>query len=507
MNTRMTRLLGVALMTMAASILICVPTAIADFTYQPPGELVSGSGTGRVDSTVYVPGMRFPIEDSPAFANSQVWGHGGMNGPGGGQCHDDNYSYPWWDNYCETRQWDMPLCPSGDGHQGQDIRPATCTDKQHWAVAAEAGSITHIGSYSVNLVTADGTRHRYLHMDPASVPVNVGDDVNRGDRLGLVSNAFGGTPTTIHLHYDIRQAVSGVGEVYVPTYMSLVTSYQDLIGEPAQPCGSIGSGGDIIDNQDDCFHLLGNLGTWRTEEAGYAGSLHWTYAYDGDQPDGYARWRLHFDEPGEYEVEAHIEGDYADSKQARYVVRAGGSDLEVQLDQSAGSGWRKLGEFEFVGDDDEWVEIYDNTGEPLSEQLRFVADALRLTAVEEEVEEEEEQEEEEVEEEEGQEEEEVEEQDEQEEGVEEEEVEDPIESDDVGEFVPDTGGAYVDAGLGPGGEVGEESTESFPQSAQPTVVHSRSTCSQTPISPSPFYLLAILAGIWVANRRRWRGRG
>ena len=29
--------------------------------------------------------MRFPMEEGPAFANSQVWGHGGGSGPGGGQ--------------------------------------------------------------------------------------------------------------------------------------------------------------------------------------------------------------------------------------------------------------------------------------------------------------------------------------------------------------------------------------------------------------------------------------
>lgn len=43
-----------------------------EFTYQPPGQLVAGSGTGRGDNVVYVPGMRFPIEVAPAYANSQV---------------------------------------------------------------------------------------------------------------------------------------------------------------------------------------------------------------------------------------------------------------------------------------------------------------------------------------------------------------------------------------------------------------------------------------------------
>ena len=86
--------------------------------YAPPGELVPGSGDGRVDEKVYEPGMRFPIKEGPAYPNSQVWGVGGYKGPAGSQCDDKNYSYPWHDNYCETRSWDMPLCPAGQGHQG-----------------------------------------------------------------------------------------------------------------------------------------------------------------------------------------------------------------------------------------------------------------------------------------------------------------------------------------------------------------------------------------------------
>jgi murein DD-endopeptidase MepM/ murein hydrolase activator NlpD len=198
------------------------------FTYQPPGTLVTGSGQGRVDDTIYAPGMRFPIEEAPAYANSQVWGRGGSQGGGGSQCDAQNYAYPWWDNYCESRSWDMPMCPTGKGHQGQDIRAATCVNRAHWAVAAEDGTITSIGSYSVYLTTPDGTRYDYLHM--GEVAVSVGDRVTRGQRLGKVSNEFGGAATTVHLHLNIRKNVSGVGLVFVPPYMSLVRSYEALLG-------------------------------------------------------------------------------------------------------------------------------------------------------------------------------------------------------------------------------------------------------------------------------------
>jgi murein DD-endopeptidase MepM/ murein hydrolase activator NlpD len=212
----------------AAMLSASVATAAPNFTYDPPGQLVAGSGKGRVDTNVYAPDMLFPMKDGEAFANSQVWGRGGLNGGGGTQCDKQNFSYPWHDNYCETRSWDMPLCPSGAGHQGQDIRAADCKDKTHWVVAAVDGRITNVGTYSVYLTAEDGTRYDYLHM--ANVAVKEGDRVKQGQELGLVSNQFNGEATTVHLHFNIKQNVAGVGSVYVPTYLSLVTSYEYHLG-------------------------------------------------------------------------------------------------------------------------------------------------------------------------------------------------------------------------------------------------------------------------------------
>ncbi|MCA9620816.1 MAG: M23 family metallopeptidase [Myxococcales bacterium] len=213
------------------------------FTYHPPGDLIEGSGQGRVDDKIYAPGMRFPMEMAPAFANSQVYNPGGYLGPAGSQCDAFNFSYPWRDNYCEIRSWDMPLCPAGTGHQGQDIRAASCEKNVHWVVAATDGTITNVGSYSVYLTDASGNRFDYLHM--GSVQVAVGNEVTRGQRIGKVSNEFGGTPTSVHLHFNLRQYVDGVGTVYVPPYLSLITSYQDLVGGPAK--GALeGVGCDVI---------------------------------------------------------------------------------------------------------------------------------------------------------------------------------------------------------------------------------------------------------------------
>ena len=47
--------------------------------------------------------------------------------------------------------------------------------------------------------------------------------VTKGERIGFVSDNMGTAATTVHLHYDMF-----LGGEYIPTYMSLVTSYQEL---------------------------------------------------------------------------------------------------------------------------------------------------------------------------------------------------------------------------------------------------------------------------------------
>lgn len=207
--------------------------------HETGGDLAPGSGSGATDPTLWAAGMRFPIEAAPAYANSQVYGYGGFAAPGpGGQCDSRNYSYPWRDNFCETRSWTNGLCPTGKGHQGQDIRPSTCVKKVHWVVSAEAGEITSIGSYTVTVLGESGRIYRYLHMDMAGVhalfPTMASRTVTRGQHLGQVSNDFGGSATTIHMHFEIKAPVSEGGAAtvsFVPTYSSLVDSYGRLLND------------------------------------------------------------------------------------------------------------------------------------------------------------------------------------------------------------------------------------------------------------------------------------
>jgi murein DD-endopeptidase MepM/ murein hydrolase activator NlpD len=206
--------------------------APSEFTFNSPGHLQPSTGDGDADSTIYAPGIRFPIETPNAFANSQVYGHGGEHGAAGSQCDSANYVYPWSDNFCEKRDRTTPLCPSGKGHQGQDIRPNSCVRGKYIAVAAESGTITQIGSYTVSLIGDSGRTFRYLHLDMNNLKVRLGDTVTRGQPIGYVSNDFGGTTTTIHLHFEIRESVTDgttTMTTFVPPYSSLVDAYQRLL--------------------------------------------------------------------------------------------------------------------------------------------------------------------------------------------------------------------------------------------------------------------------------------
>ena len=129
------------------------PTAqSADFTFAPPGQILPNTGFrklgGNGDYTVYA-NIRFPTAQGPAFANSQSflhWGNCDFTGrtsasskkaaPYRCKVNDkplvfdesasENRAYPWRDNFCEHRHYFVGQCPGGQGHQGQDIRPATC---------------------------------------------------------------------------------------------------------------------------------------------------------------------------------------------------------------------------------------------------------------------------------------------------------------------------------------------------------------------------------------------
>ena len=229
------------------------PASSPGFGYYPPGDTYPDNNKlGRKsDRFVYLPDIIYPIKlDAGRFPhmNSQIYGHGGYKGPGGSESHRDNYNpFKQRDDYCEERGWSMPLCPSGTGHQGQDIRPPSPEDTKWECVAVVDGLITKVTSNTtVELKAKDGTTYQYLHMNAASIRVKTGQTVKQGDVLGRVSKIMGGSPsTTIHLHFHARQNIR-IGQreltVFVPVYSSLVSALRRAKGLD----GGVGADGNLI---------------------------------------------------------------------------------------------------------------------------------------------------------------------------------------------------------------------------------------------------------------------
>lgn len=246
-----------------------------DFTYYSPGFLIPDTGlkkdvAGRPDYTVYAR-LRFPLKDAPAFANSQSfnnWGDCDFTGRSvrtprrkdqpysckvNGQplvfneSAGRNYSYPWRDNFCEHRHFFVGQCPGGEGHQGQDIRPSSCTlfndgaDRclpyQHIVVAAHDGIILRAPKQeAVYLFVNTPDTHvrvRYMHLNPHQLDADgilSGKHIHAGDVIGKVGNYNNAERgTTYHLHFDM-QVPTRIGWVFVNPYMSLVSAYERLIG-------------------------------------------------------------------------------------------------------------------------------------------------------------------------------------------------------------------------------------------------------------------------------------
>lgn len=222
------------------------------FSFYAPGALLPGTGEGSEADTIFSPDMVFPIKDSPAYLQSMVFTFGGGM-VGGDQCDDRNFDYPWRDNFCETRtsNRNSAYCPISKIHQGQDIRvgtPDSCKAERstsaadrtaHEVVAVEDGIISNVGSYSVNL-RSGGRIYKYLHLNMKKLSVSIGDTVQAGDTIGYVSNDFGGTPTVLHLHFEITQNNGNGGWDYVPPYTSLVAAYERRENGP----------GELIDDGD-----------------------------------------------------------------------------------------------------------------------------------------------------------------------------------------------------------------------------------------------------------------
>lgn len=156
-----------------------------------------------------------------------------------------------------------------------------------------------------------------------------------------------------------------------------------VLEHEATVCAPIGYAGAVIDDGDACFEAGGPAASIRNvTDAGKDGDLVWTHATDDADEANFGQWTFDFEHAGRYRIELYTDARYAESKQARYLVRAAGASQELVLDQTAADDWQALGEVDFARGADQWVRVADNTGEPLSSNVQLVFDALRLLRVE-----------------------------------------------------------------------------------------------------------------------------
>jgi hypothetical protein len=215
------------------------PTAVSpNFTYHPGGDIIARSSVrrrgGRADFAAYSQ-IRFPLEKAPAAIRSQSFAR-----------KRTESVYPWRDNFCEARSFQVGQCAAGFGHQGQDIRPApcppnsnsesSCHPRKQAVVAVRDGILIRslrqqAATLQIN-TRNEHVRFRYMHMNPSAMDADGilnGRRVAEGEKIGVVSNYLDfPNGTSYHLHFDV-QVFTRDGWIWVNPYTTLIASYERLI--------------------------------------------------------------------------------------------------------------------------------------------------------------------------------------------------------------------------------------------------------------------------------------
>jgi murein DD-endopeptidase MepM/ murein hydrolase activator NlpD len=201
---------------------------------------------GRADSAAYSQ-IRFPLEKAPAAIRSQSFGRKNSDVGRG--------LYPWRDNFCEARSFQVGQCAAGFGHQGQDIRPApcppnsnsesSCHPRKQAVVAVRDGVLIRspkqqAATLQIN-TSNEHIRFRYMHMNPSAMDADGilnGRRVAEGEKIGVVSNYLDfPNGTSYHLHFDI-QVFTRDGWIWVNPYTTLIASYERLIRSRGREIGT-----------------------------------------------------------------------------------------------------------------------------------------------------------------------------------------------------------------------------------------------------------------------------
>ena len=212
-----------------------------DFTYRPSGDIIARSGSRKRAATPTSP----PIRKS-AFRWRKPRPSSARNRSASARSGERSGAYPWRDNFCEARSFEVGQCAAGFGHQGQDIRPAPCPPngesgsrcdpKQQAVVAVRDGILIRspkqqAATLQIN-TRNEHIRFRYMHMNPSSMDADGilnGRRVAEGEKIGVVSNYLDHpNGTSYHLHFDV-QVFTRDGWIWVNPYTTLISAYERLI--------------------------------------------------------------------------------------------------------------------------------------------------------------------------------------------------------------------------------------------------------------------------------------
>jgi hypothetical protein len=172
---------------------------------------------------------------------------------------------------------------------------------------------------------------------------------------------------------------NGYRDNAIAAYQDMGAAFWDVSGR----CSKLPSDG-VIDERSQCYVAGGDPRSWRTESAGHGGSLDWTMTSNASAPSNFARWTIKTGRGGRYHVEVALDGGmFGQSKHASYEIAHAGVVDKIAVDQTAATGFVSLGDFDFAGTGDEYVQLGDNTGEAGSTNTRLLFDAIRVQSLEE----------------------------------------------------------------------------------------------------------------------------
>lgn len=286
-----------------------------------------------------------------------------------------------------TQSWHDPSTWSGQfaAYSGIDFDVVGATNAD--ILAGAPGTVTYVcndGTQMLLTITTSGTSEKvgYLHLDTATVNaagIRQGSVVNFGTKLGRMLNSDGGTISTTcgvsmgtHLHmYLPYRGVTLDGKLFdtnsVPSGQNLYSSQ----GTTPPPSNEV-----IVDNTSGTFYKYGPAQYWSTGNAGYGGTVTWTYT-DTVLANS-AQWKPSLLGAGYYTVYAYVPSNYATAQQAKYRVYANGGNYYFTVNQNSYSNaWVSLGRYYFSSNGTELVELRDDTGEAYSLRRMIGFDAIR----------------------------------------------------------------------------------------------------------------------------------